>query len=281
MWRNTLLNLDCVEGIRTRVADDSVDIIIADPPYGIGKDFGNRSDKMPMDAYLNWCDTWIEQCVRVLSKRGTLYIYGISETLAFVRTSKHIRPLHCRWLVWHYTNRTTPHHKHWQRSHESILCVSKTNHPIFNRDDVREPYTDDYLRHRLGRTRKNTGGRFDNKTGNTKETVYTAHEKGALLRDVIKIPALSGGSGQSERIKEHPTQKPLALADRLIRAVVRDMAHPADNRVLIPFCGTGTEIVCAQRLGLSYMAFEINPSYVALAKQRLEQDCRQQQRVAD
>ena len=53
-----ILNIDCVEGMK-EIEDNSVDIIICDPPYNIGKDFGNNSDKQSMDEYLVWCDSWI------------------------------------------------------------------------------------------------------------------------------------------------------------------------------------------------------------------------------
>ena len=85
--------------------DNTVDIIIADPPYNIGKDFGNNSDKQDMDKYLIWCDEWIKECIRVLKPTGTLYIYGFSEILAFIRVRININ---VRWIIWHYTNKVTP-----------------------------------------------------------------------------------------------------------------------------------------------------------------------------
>jgi site-specific DNA-methyltransferase (adenine-specific) len=268
MW-NTIFQEDCVEGIKKRILDKSVDVIVADPPYCIGKKFGNMSDMLSHDEYIKWCETWVEQCVRVLSSEGTLYIYGISENLAFIRTLPQLKNMHCRWLVWHYTNRTTPHANHWQRSHESILCLSHTKKPIFNRDDVREPYTSQYLKYRVGRVRKNTEtGRFDS-SDVLQTTAYKAHPNGALPRDVIRIPTLSGGAGKAERIGLHPTQKPLALSDRLIKAVIRDKVNLLSNKILVPFCGSGTEVVSANQMGLSYMAFEINPDYIELAQKRL------------
>ena len=203
-----IVNGDCIEGMR-KMEPDSVDIIICDPPYNIGKDFGNNSDKQEMDDYLNWCDEWIAECIRILKPHGILYIYGFSEILAFIRVRININ---VRWIVWHYTNKVTPSLNFWQRTHESILCCSKEK-PHFNRDDVREPYTDTFLKNAAGKTRKPTKGRFSN--GNT-ETVYKAHANGALPRDVIKISALAGGAGKKERVN-HPTQKPLALCEKLIK----------------------------------------------------------------
>ena len=125
---------DCIEGMK-KIKDDSVDIVICDPPYNIGKDFGNNSDRQKMDDYLVWCDEWIAECIRILKPAGTLYIYGFSEILAFIRVRININ---VRWIIWHYTNKVTPSLNFWQRTHESILCCYKEK-PVFNKDDVREP----------------------------------------------------------------------------------------------------------------------------------------------
>ena len=136
-----VVNDDCIKKIKEMKAE-SVDIIICDPPYNIGKDFGNNSDKQKMDVYLKWCDEWIKECIRVLKPTGTLYIYGFSEILSFIRVRININ---VRWIIWHYTNKTVPRLNFWQRTHESILCCYKEK-PVFNRDDVREPYTKGFLK---------------------------------------------------------------------------------------------------------------------------------------
>ena len=172
----------------------------------------------------------------------------------------------------------------WQRSHEAIICAWK-NKPVFNRDEVREPYTEGFLNGVAGKVRKGTFGRFS-KEG--KETIYQAHEGGALPRDVIKIPALAGGAGMVERwflcktcddvfeprelkkherheIIKHPTQKPLELSRKLILSAT----PKKDGVVLVPFVGTGSECVAAKELGKSYIGFEINPDYIRIAEKFL------------
>lgn len=255
---NEIYNEDCITGMK-QIKDNSVDIVICDPPYNIGKDFGNESDKQPMDDYLVWCDKWIAECLRILKPHGTMYIYGFSEILAFIRTR-----IHCnvRWLVWHYTNKTVPSLHFWQRTHESILCCYKET-PVFNRDDVREPYTDTFLKNAAGKVRKPTIGRFSN---GEKETTYTAHEGGALPRDVIKVPALAGGAGKKERV-DHPTQKPLTLCDTLIQA---SLNKTTETLMVVPFVGSGSECVSAKKKNVQYIGFEINAEYIQIAKERLE-----------
>ena len=248
---------DCIEGLK-ELKDNSVDIIIVDPPYNIGKDFGNDSDKQNMKDYLNWCDKWISECIRILKPKGTLYIYGFSEILAFIRVRINI---HVRWIIWHYTNKVTPSSNHWQRTHESILCCSKDKKPHFNKDDVREPYTESYLNNTANKVRKSTKGRFSD---GTKETIYKAHANGALPRDVIKISALAGGAGKKERVN-HPTQKPLQLCEKLIKAT----KNGDDTLLVVPFAGSGSECVAAKKENTNFIGFEINEAYVKLCNDRL------------
>lgn len=150
--------MDTIDGLQS-LEDESAQIIIADPPYNIGMNFGNNCMKDKLNDYLDWCDEWIEECLRVLKADGTLFIYGYSEILAFIAVR-----LKCnfRWLVWHYTNKNVPTLKFWQRSHESILCCWKEGR-IFNRDAVREPYTDSFLKNAAGKERKSTKGRYNQK----------------------------------------------------------------------------------------------------------------------
>jgi site-specific DNA-methyltransferase (adenine-specific) len=239
---------------------DSAQIILVDPPYNIGKDFGNDSDKQTLPNYLSWCDKWIAECLRILKPNGTMFIYGFSEVLALI-LARIPMEIHRRWIIWHYTNKAVPSLNFWQRSHESILVLWKSD-KVFHRDDVREPYTDGFLNGAAGKQRKATKGRFSK--GET-VTEYKAHEGGALPRDVIKIPALAGGAGMKERV-DHPTQKPLALCEKLLRSCMQQEGY-----VLIPFAGSGSECVAAKKLGLPFVAIEINPDYVELIMKRLSE----------
>ena len=253
-----IINDDCLNTMKN-IETNSVDIIICDPPYNIGKDFGNDSDKQDMNNYLEWCDKWIAECIRILKLNGTLYIYGFSEILAFIRVRIKIK---VRWIIWHYTNKVTPSLNFWQRTHESILCCSKEK-PHFNRDDVREPYTEIFLKNAAGKVRNSTKGRFSK---GDKETVYTAHENGALPRDVIKISALAGGAGKKERVN-HPTQKPLELCQKLIKA----SKNGDDTMLVVPFAGSGSECVAAKKENINFIGIEINNEYVEICNKRLRE----------
>jgi len=262
-----------------RLPDKSCDVVIADPPYNIGKDFGNNFDKKELSEYVSWSKEWIGECIRVMRPTATMFIYGFSEILAYLSVEI---PLDKRWLIWHYTNKNVASLNFWQRSHESIICCWKRQ-PIFNKDDVREPYTEGFLNGAAGKIRRGTIGRFSK---NGKETVYNAHQNGALPRDVIKIPALAGGAGMNERwflcktcdrvcaprdlkkhlghdILKHPTQKPLELSKKLITSC----APKSDVVTLVPFVGSGAECAAAKELGANYIGFELNPDYIRIAEE--------------
>jgi site-specific DNA-methyltransferase (adenine-specific) len=255
--REEIVTGDCLEILPT-LKSESAQIVLADPPYNIGKDFGNDSDRQPMDEYLAWCDKWIAECLRILKPNGTMFVYGFSEILALI-LSRVPHTVHRRWLVWHYTNKNVPSLTFWQRSHESILVLWKDD-KVFHRDDIREAYTEGFLKGAAGKERNATKGRFSK---GDKTTTYTAHENGALPRDVIKIPALAGGAGMSERV-DHPTQKPLALCDKLLRSCRQDEGY-----VLVPFAGSGSECLAAKKLGMSFIGIELNPDYVEIIQKRL------------
>jgi site-specific DNA-methyltransferase (adenine-specific) len=265
--------IDVVEGLK-KIEDNSVDIIISDPPYNIGKDFGLCKDKMELNSYLLWCDEWIKESIRILKPNGSFYIYGFSEILAHISVRI---DLDKRWLIWHYTNKTVPSFNGWQRSHESIIYCWKEK-PVFNRDDVRIPYTDTFLKNSAGKTRKKSNtARY----GGKEDTTYTAHEGGALPRDVFTdISTLAGGAGKEryflynnevypgkeikkfdiDQCLKHPTQKPSKLTERLL------LSSKVENcKVVIPFAGSGSEGVVCKRLGIDFIGFDINEDYIKLS----------------
>lgn len=263
MEHNQIHHQDCVEGLKS-MSNESVDVILADPPYNIGKDFGNDSDKQDFQQYLGWCDKWIQECVRVLKPQGTLYIFGYSEMLAYIRVRIEIN---VRWLVWNYENNFTRSSlQFWQRSHESVLCCYKTR-PVFDRDAVRVPYSPKYYKKYKNRPNvqrtPSTSGRY--KKEGSVQTTYKLHPNGALPRDVIKIPSLSGGAGAKEKV-DHPTQKPVALCRYLLRAC--KLPKGERTKLVVPFAGSGSECVAAIMEDIDFTAYEMNANYVNLCRKR-------------
>ena len=68
---------DCLDYL-TRFNADLVDTVFADPPFNLGKVYGNRTHDARADAeYVEWCRSWLKECVRVLTPGGALFVYNL------------------------------------------------------------------------------------------------------------------------------------------------------------------------------------------------------------
>lgn len=234
---------------------ESVDMVFADPPYGIGK---AEWDVFPDEAaYLAWCDQWVGEVSRILTPTGTCYICGFSEILADVKftVQRHFRG--CRWIVWHYRNKANLGND-WGRSHESILHFRKSASVALNVDDIRIPYGAHTLKY-PARTQADTSAFA--KSAPTKGRAWTPNPLGAKPKDVLDIPTTCNGMGEKT---PHPTQKP----EELLRKLVLASSNPGDW-VLDPFSGLGTTLVAAEQLGRRWLGCDLSAEYNEWATQRL------------
>ena len=237
------------------LANESADLIFADPPYNIGKAEWDTFESQ--QAYVAWSLEWIEQAARVLKPTGTLYICGFSEILADLRLPAARFFQGCRWLVWHYKNKANLGND-WGRSHESILHFRKSRDFIFNTDDVRIPYgnhTLKYPEHPQAETSQYG-------KGNGKGRLWHPHPKGAKPKDVIEIPTTCNGMHEKT---PHPTQKP----EELLRQIILASSNPNDL-VFDPFLGSGTTVVVAEQLKRRWKGCDTSPEYCAWAAERVE-----------
>ncbi len=237
---------DCIELLRS-LPDACAQLVIADPPYNLGPRFGVATEWMKDPSWLAWCGEWLSECQRVLTEDGNLFVYGIHHYLCLLHVRLYEMGMsYRRQIIWHYQNGFTTYRHNLATHYEPILWFSKK--PVSYFREIREPYkSTDRLRHRI--------------TKNGKE--WTPHPDGRLAGDVWSFPTLAGRRFRDERV-DHPTQKPLALTDRIIN----HFSAPG-SLVVIPFGGSGTECVSALRNGRRYWAAEIKHEYVLLALKRL------------
>ncbi|MGD0897497.1 MAG: site-specific DNA-methyltransferase [Thermoguttaceae bacterium] len=235
---------------------ESVDLIFADPPYGIGKADWDEFDSH--DAYIEWCLRWIAPASRALKPTGSLYICGFSEILADLRRPAAKYFARCKWLVWFYKNKANLT-KDWGRSHESLLHYRKGKEFTFNVDDVRIPYGDHTVKypvHPQAASSQYRGG----KPG---KEHWQPHPHGAKPKDVFELPVTSNGMPEKT---PHPTQKP----EELIRRILLASSNEGEV-VLDPFSGSGTTLVCAEQLRRRWLGCDLEAEYCSWAQTRLEQ----------
>jgi site-specific DNA-methyltransferase (adenine-specific) len=232
---------------------ESVDLIVADPPYNINK--AEWDTFASQQAYVNWSLQWIAEAARILKPNGTLYICGFSEILADIKLPALQFFAGCRWLVWHYKNKANLR-ADWGRSHESVLHFRKSREFTFNVDDVRIPYGNHTVKY-PERPQAETS-----QYGKGKGHIWQPHPRGAKPRDVIEIPTTCNGMHETT---PHPTQKP----EELFRKLVLASSNEGDL-VLDPFLGSGTTAVVAEQLKRKWLGCDRSLEYCHWAVERIE-----------
>jgi site-specific DNA-methyltransferase (adenine-specific) len=247
-------NKDCQEIISV-LPEKSVDVIFADPPYNIGK--AEWDSFSSIDDYVEWVKGWILELHPVLKDTGSLFVMGFPENLALIYAAIASQFQSCRWLVWHYRNKSSLSKNDWVRSHEPILHLRKSKDFFFAPDKIREPYnlhTRKYPERPQGESSQYGGKSND-------PHFWSPHTKGAKPRDVIDIPAIN--NTMKERTA-HPTQKPEALLRKLLLGTC-----PSGGLVFDPFAGSGTALVVAEQAELFWLGAEISPEYSSIVETRL------------
>jgi len=254
LWR-----ADASELLST-LASETVDLVIADPPYAIGK---AAWDVFPdLEAYVAWCDGWLAEVRRVLRPTGSAYVFGFSEILAELKVRSHRRFDACRWLVWHYKNKANLG-RDWGRSHESILHLRREACVGIQVDDVRIPYKAHTARYPQ---RTQAASSQYAREGKAAPQAWQPHPLGAKPRDVLEVATLCNGTAEKTA---HVTQKPEALIATLMRASSQPGALVVD-----PFCGSGTTAAVALALGRRFIVGDASAAYVGIARARLAASAR-------
>lgn len=231
---NRLICGDATEEL-AKLPAASVDLLIADPPYNLGKDYGNNKDLKDWDDYTAFTKSWLEEAVRLLKPTGSLYVFmGVRYISRLFLLLEDEFKLHFNgWITWHYTQGMGRKNGFSPR-HEDILFFTRSARFDFHLDAVRVPQK--YYRERNNMTGANPG-------------------------DVWQFSHVHYCSAERE---EHPTQKPEGLIERMVQA----SSKPGDL-VLDPFVGSGTTCRVAEILERRWIGIDVNPEYIAMTRQRV------------
>lgn len=227
---------DCTSLLR-EVPDQSVDLIIADPPYNLGKDYGNTSDSWERKDYLEFTQRWLAQSSRILKLTGSIYVFmgfrHISSLYTILEDELHFH--FNGWIAWHYTQ-GMGRKKGFSPRHDDILYFSKSREFTFNLDSIRIPQ-------KYYRSRNNM--------------------RGANPGDVWEF---SHVHYCQESRTGHPTQKPEGLIERMVLA-----SSNVNDLIVDPFAGSGTTLRVCQQLDRRSIGIELNPEYGQLIIRRLDE----------
>ena len=141
MKKNTITNKDCLKYLKT-IPDNSIDLVLTDPPYFIGFDGGKGWDKQWKTdrEYNQWCISWTKECIRVLKDERMLVVWGTLKTEAFILYKLALNRIEGIYpqneIIWSY-NWGGRSKDNFARKHEYAWCYSTGKKFLFNGDDVR------------------------------------------------------------------------------------------------------------------------------------------------
>ncbi len=230
--------------------ENSVDLLFADPPYNLTKEFGSEKFRQrSLDDYEIWLDSWIKDCLKLLKPTASIYICGDW------RSSSPIQRVGSKYFT--LQNRITWEREkgrgaksNWKNASEDIWFFTMSNKYLFNVDSVQlkrkviAPYTEN---------------------GKPKDWEKSAEGNFRLTHPSNMWTDLTVPFWSMPENTDHPTQKPEKLLAKIILASTKE-----SNMVLDPFLGSGTTAVVAKKLNRRFIGIEIDENYCLISQKRLD-----------
>ena len=228
-----------------------------------------------MLAYLTYMAQRLAEIRRVLKPTGSVYLHcdpTASHYLKVIMDAVFRARNFRNEIAWHYSGWNRKMKSHLDKRHDTVLFYGKTAAATF-RTPTR-PWTseEEYITNRRQKVHTDgKGERYVLSDGGggkrVRRYLRDAMKYGAPLDDVWDIPKINN-SDKTEKLS-YPTQKPLALLERIIQA-----SSDADGLILDPFCGCGTTVDAANRLGRKWVGIDVSPFALDLIKKRRFKDSR-------
>lgn len=253
---HTLHAGDCLD-IVDHISSGSVDLIITDPPYNKGLNYGVFKDNMKDKEYLDYISTRIEKSINVLKSTGSLYIMTYPEIAAELYMLLKNKVKFRRWITWHYPTNIGHSRKNFTRSQRTILFYTKGDDYTFNRNEALAPYKNKTDRRVRQLIKNGSAGRM------VYDTIYNEDMGQSKLDDILRFNLLKNVS--KDREDGHPCQLPLNLLKLLIK-----VSSNENEMVLDPFAGTFTTSLAAAECNRSSIGVDLNVKYVKLGLKRFK-----------
>lgn len=241
-----LVNADVFLGLDL-VQNDSIDLIFVDPPYNIGKNFNTTVDKWETDNdYLDWSYKWIDICIDKLKSNGSLYIMTSTQFMPYFDIYIRQKMTILSRIIWYYDSSGVQAKKYYGSLYEPILfCVKDEKNYCFNMSDI-------LVEAKTGAKRKLIDYR---------KPIPTQYNSTKVPGNVWEFPRVRYRMNEYEN---HPSQKPIALLKRIIKASSNE-----GDVVLDPFSGTFTTSFVCKELGRKSIGIEIDKSYFNIGLRRV------------
>ncbi|MGM0109161.1 adenine-specific DNA-methyltransferase [Enterococcus sp. AZ172] len=246
--KHLIINGDSLK-VMMNMKSETIDLIFADEPYNIGKDFGNNKDRWDStEAYIDWNKSWIEQAMRILKPNGTIYIMTATQFMPYIDIYLSERYDVISRIVWTYDSSGVQSKKKYGSMYEPIIMAKKSKSAkyTFNHEEIL----------------------VEAKTG-AKRGLIDYRKNPPQPYNTKKVPGnvwdFSRVRFKMDEYENHPTQKPQALLERIIKA----SSNPGDI-VFDPFGGSFTTSKVAKNLNRKSVSVDINEDYFKIGIRRLE-----------
>ncbi len=243
---STIYHSDCFDALQ-EIKDGSVDLIFADPPYNIGKTFGTFKDSWRSDRdYADWCYLWLDLCIDKLSQNGSIYVMTSTQAMPYLDLWLRDRLTILSRIVWHYDSSGVQAKKYYGSLYEPILhCVKNPKSYTFNSREIE----------------------VEAKTGAVRQLI----DYRKANPEPYKTTKVPGNTWYFPRVRyrmpeyeDHPSQKPEALLERIIKA-----SSNTGDLVLDPFSGTFSTCAVSQKLNRKSIGIEMQELYYRIGLRRL------------
>mgnify|MGYP006260706095 CR=1 FL=1 len=238
---------DAIEVLKNEIADNSIDLIFADPPYNIGKKFNGKKHIWKSDEdYLQWCYKWIDLCIDKLKDNSAFYVMTSTQFMPFFDIYIREKMTILSRIVWAYDSSGVQAKQYFGSMYEPILfCVKNKKNYTFNSEDI-------LVEAKTGAKRKLIDYRK-----NPPQPYNTKKVPG----NVWNFPRVRYRMPEYEK---HPTQKPIKLLERIIKASSNE-----NDTVLDPFSGTFTTSYVAKTLKRKSIGIELEENYAKIGLRRV------------
>ncbi|MBM2813943.1 MAG: putative methylase [Ignavibacteria bacterium] len=238
---------DSIKILSNQIEDSSIDLIFADPPYNIGKVFNGDKEKWDTDEeYLKWCYSWIDLCILKLKPNGSFYVMTSTQFMPYFDVFLRNKLTILSRIVWYYDSSGVQAKNYFGSMYEPILfCVKDKINYKFNTSDI-------FIEAKTGAKRKLIDYRKN------PPQIYNSKK---VPGNVWEFPRVRY---RMDEYENHPTQKPVSLLERIIKASTNE-----GDIVLDPFSGTFTTSYVAKNLNRKSIGIEIQDEYVKIGLRRI------------
>lgn len=239
MTNSTIYNGDCTVEMQ-KIANDSVDLILTDPPYNLGNFMINRStnlakmrenffanagwDNLEFDEWVERMDSFFEDAARIIKTGGSMIIFmSIIKVETIIKLAEKHGFYYKTTGIWHKLNPMPRNmNLHFVNSTEAWIYFT-----------------------------------YKKKTG-------TFNNENKMIHDFIETSVVSNGE---KKAGKHPTQKPIALLEHFVKLLSNE-----GDLVVDPFMGSGSTGVVCKKMGRNFVGVEFDKEYYEIAQRRIE-DC--------